>query len=122
MLRKKIHQIQLQIEDETCKVQQIDTRLEEIVNTTSYFLDRTRDILEILKGRMVWVETNKESPTDLSVKDHQTLKQEYELMEFASNTAEEKEKLYQTQIAALEDQKNSLAASLKSAMEHKVDI
>ena len=38
---------------------------------------------------MVWVETNKESPVDLSIKDQQTLKQEYELIEFASNTAEE---------------------------------
>ena len=71
MLRKKIQQIQLQIEDERCKVQQIDTRMEEIVSTTSYFLDRTQDILEILKGRMVWVETNKESPADLAVKDQQ---------------------------------------------------
>ena len=69
MLRKKVHQIQLQIEDERCKVQQIDPRLEEIVSTTSYFLDRTQDILEILKGRMVWVETKKESLTDLSIKD-----------------------------------------------------
>ena len=59
MLRKKIHQIQLQIEDERCKVLQIDTRLEEILSTTSYFLDRTQDILEIIKGRMVWVETIK---------------------------------------------------------------
>ena len=89
MLRKKIHQIQLQIEDERCKAQQIDTRLEEIVSTTSYFLDRTQDILEILKGRMVWVKTNKESPAGPSVKDQQTLKQEYELIEFASNTVEE---------------------------------
>ena len=48
---------------------QIDTRLEEIVDTTSYFLDRSQDILEILKGRIVSVETNKESPIDLAVKD-----------------------------------------------------
>ena len=45
--------------------------------------------MEILKRRMVWVETNKEYPTDLSVKDQQTLNQEYELMEFASNIVEE---------------------------------
>ena len=38
---------------------------------------------------MVWVETNKESLTNLAVKDQQTLQQEYELMEFASNVAEE---------------------------------
>ena len=48
MLRKKTHQIQLQIAEERFKVQQIDIRLEEIVNTASYFLDRTHDILENL--------------------------------------------------------------------------
>ena len=41
MIRKKIHQIQLQIAEEIFKVQQIDIRLEELVNTASYFLDRT---------------------------------------------------------------------------------
>ena len=42
---------------------------------------------------MVWVETNKESPADLSVRDQQTLKQEYELLEFAINVAEEFRKI-----------------------------
>ena len=42
---------------------------------------------------MVWVETNKESPTDLSIKDQKTLKQEYKLMEFTSNVAEEFKKI-----------------------------
>ena len=51
--RKRIHQIQIRIVDERCKILQIDTRLEEIIDTTSYFLDRSQDILEILKGRMV---------------------------------------------------------------------
>ena len=69
MSRKKIHQLQLQIEEERCKFLQINSRMEEIVSTTSYFLDRTQDILEILKGRMVWVETNKESPVCPSIKD-----------------------------------------------------
>ena len=45
--------------------------------------------MEILKGRMVWAETNKESPTELKVKDQPTLKQEYDLLEFAINVAEE---------------------------------
>ena len=91
--RKRIHQIQIHIEDERCKILQIDTRLEEIVDTTSYFLDRSQDILEILKGRMVWVETNKEYPVELAVKYHQTLKQEYELLEFAINVAEDFKKI-----------------------------
>ena len=38
---------------------------------------------------MVWVETNKESPVELAVKDQQTLKHEYELLEFAINVVEE---------------------------------
>ena len=49
---KRIHQIQIQIEDERCKILQIDTKLEEIIDTASYFLDRSQDILEILNGRM----------------------------------------------------------------------
>ena len=55
MIRKKIHQIQLQIAEERFKVQQIDIRLEELVSIASYFLDRTQDILETLRRRMVWV-------------------------------------------------------------------
>ena len=54
--------------EEIFKVQQIDIRLEEIVSTASYILDRTQDILETLQGRMTWVETNKESLVDISVK------------------------------------------------------
>ena len=38
---------------------------------------------------MTWVEINKESPTDISVKDLETIKLEYELIEFASKAAEE---------------------------------
>ena len=68
-LRNKIHQMQLQMVEERFKVQQIDIILEEIVNTTSYFLDRTQDILETLQGRMTWVETSKEPPADVPPKD-----------------------------------------------------
>ena len=68
---------------------QIDSRLEEILDTTSYFVDRSQDILEILTGRIVWIETNEESPAKLQVKDRESLKQDYDLLEFAINTAEE---------------------------------
>ena len=70
--------------EEIFKVQQINIILEEIVNTSSYFLDRTQDILETLQGRMTWVETNKKSPTDISVKDMETIKMEYKMIEFSS--------------------------------------
>ena len=38
---------------------------------------------------MAWVETNKESPIDISVKYLETIKLEYELIEFASKATEE---------------------------------
>ena len=58
--------------------------MEEIINTASFFLDRTQDILETLQGRMTWVETSKEPPTYVPPKDLETIKLEYELIEFAS--------------------------------------
>ena len=77
------------IEEERCKILQIDSRLKEILDTTSYFLDRSQEILEILMGRMVWIETNEEPLAELPVKDRHSLKQEYYLLEFAINVAEE---------------------------------
>ena len=62
------------IKDERCKIVQIDGRLEEILDTTLYFVDRSQDILEVLVRRIVWIETNKETPAELPVKDRQSLK------------------------------------------------
>ena len=45
--------------------------------------------METLRGRVTWVEANKESPADIFFKDQETIKQEYELIEFSSNAAEE---------------------------------
>ena len=92
MLRNKIHQMQLLMVEERYKVKQIEIRLEEIINIASYFLDRTQDILETIEGRMTWVETNKEPPTDVPPKDLDMIKLEYKLIEFASKAAEELEK------------------------------
>ena len=71
------------------KVQQVEIRLEEIINTASYFLDRTQDILEALQGRKTWLETNKEPPADVPIKDLEMIKLEYDLIEFASKATEE---------------------------------
>ena len=61
--RRRMHQLQMSIEEERCKILQIDSRLEEILDTTSYFVDRSQNILEVLAGRIVWIETNEETPT-----------------------------------------------------------
>ena len=74
---------------ELLKVQQVEIRLEEIVSTTSYFLERTQDILEILRGRLNWLETTKEPPVDAPIKELEIVKLEYELIEFGSKAAEE---------------------------------
>ena len=59
------------------------------MSTTSYFLDRTQDILEILQGCLTWLETTKEPPANAPIKDLETLKLEYELIEFGSKETEE---------------------------------
>ena len=67
--RSKMHQLQVAIEEERCRVLQVDSRLEEILETSSYFVDRSQDILEVLIGRMARLEVNEETPTDLTSKD-----------------------------------------------------
>ena len=71
------------------KVQQVKMSLEEIVSTTSYFLDRTQDILKIDQGCLTWFETTKEPLADAPIKDVETVKLEYELIEFESKAAKE---------------------------------
>ena len=87
--RSRMHQLQMAIEEERCKVLQVDNRLEDILETSSYFIDRSQDILENLTGRMARLEANEETPVELSSKDQQALKQDYDLLEFSINTAEE---------------------------------
>ena len=86
--RRRMHQLQMSSEEERCKILHIDSRLEEILDTT-YFVDRSQDILEVLTGRIVWLETNEETPTELPAKDRHSLKQDHDLLEFVINTAKE---------------------------------
>ena len=88
-----MHQLQVAIEEERCKILQVDNRLEEILETSSYFVDRSQDILEVLIGRMARLEVKEETPTDLPSKDQQALRQDYDLLEFSINTAEEFKKV-----------------------------
>ena len=62
-------QLQIAIEEERCKVFQIDDRLEEILETSSCFVDRSQDVLEVLTARMARLENNEETPTELPSKD-----------------------------------------------------
>ena len=50
---------------------QVDSRLEEILETSSYFVDRSQDVLEVLTTRMARLENNEETPTELPSKDTQ---------------------------------------------------
>ena len=94
MLAQKAKMLQLQtaIEEERCKVLQVDGRLEEILETSSYFFDRSQDILEVLTARMARLENDEETPAELASKDRQALKQDYDLLEFVINTIEELKK------------------------------
>ena len=45
--------------------------------------------MEVLDGRIVRIETNEETPAELLAKNRHSLKQDYNLLEFAINTTEE---------------------------------
>ena len=68
---------------------QVDSRLEEILETSSYFVDRSQDVLEVLTARMARLENNEETPAELPAKDQQALKRDYDLLEFAINIMED---------------------------------
>ena len=82
-------QLQTAVEEERCKVLQIDGRLEEILETASYFVERSQNVLEVLTVRMARLENNEETPAELPAKDQQALKRDYNLVEFSINTAED---------------------------------
>ena len=67
--RRKVHQLQVAIEKEWCKVLQVDNQLEEILETSCYFVDRLQEILEVLKGRMARLEANEGTLVELPSKD-----------------------------------------------------
>ena len=82
-------QLQTALEEERCKVLQIDTRLGEIMETSSYFVDRSQEVLEFFNAKMATLENNAETPTELLAKDHQALKRDHDLVEFAISTTED---------------------------------
>ena len=63
--------------------------MEEILETSSYFVDRSQDAVEVLTARMERLKNNEENPAELPSKDQQALKRDYDLLEFAINTAED---------------------------------
>ena len=90
--KAKVLYLQNALEEERCQVLQIDGRLDEILDTASYFVDRSQDILEVLTSRITRVEDDTEVPAELLVKDKQALKRDHDLIEFAVNTAEDFQK------------------------------
>ena len=50
--KAKMLKLQTAIEEERWKVLQVDGRLEEILETSSYFVDRSQDVLKVLTTRM----------------------------------------------------------------------
>ena len=93
-------QLQTALEEERCKVLQMDSRLEEIIETSSFFVDRSQDVLEVLKAGIAGPEDDAEILEGLAVKDHQTLRKDHILVYFSISTAEEfKKTIKRTHVA-----------------------
>ena len=59
------------------------------METSSYFVDRAQEVLEVLNARMARLESNAETPTELPSKDHQALQRDHDLVEFTVSTAKD---------------------------------
>ena len=63
------------------------------MENSSYFVDRSQDVLEVLSARMARPEDDAETPEGLLAKYHQALKKDHNLIEFAISTAEDFKKV-----------------------------
>ena len=59
------------------------------METSSYFVDRSQEVLEVLSARMARPKDDAETPEGLPAKDHQALKRDHNLVEFGISTAED---------------------------------
>ena len=87
MLRGKIYQMQVQIVEEVLKVKQVEAQLEEISVIGTQFKDKTQNVIEIIQGRLSWLETTKEPPENKPFKDSERVQLEYELIGFSNKDA-----------------------------------
>ena len=61
--------MQVQISREVVKFKQVEDRLREISATATEFKDKTQDIIEIIQGRLTWLEATTKPPENTPVKD-----------------------------------------------------
>ena len=81
--------MQVQIVEEVFKAKQVEDRLQEISAIATEFKYKTQDVVEVIQGRLAWLETTKEPPKNTPVKTTEKLQLEYELIGF-SNRATKK--------------------------------
>ena len=74
--------------EEVFKARQVEVWLEEISVIASQFKDKTQNVMEIIQGRLAWLETTKEPLVNASVKDSERMQLEYELVGFGNKAAE----------------------------------
>ena len=60
LLERKIYQVQLKLIEEVYKIKQVETRLQEILVTSTNFRTRTEGIAEVIQAQLAWLETNEE--------------------------------------------------------------
>ena len=54
--------MQVQIAEAVLNVRKVEAQLEEISVIASQFKDKTQNVMEIIQGRLSWLETTKEPP------------------------------------------------------------
>ena len=58
MIRRKIHQVQVRLVEEICKVKWEETKLNEIEDTSSNFRTKLLEVGNKVQSQLTWVESN----------------------------------------------------------------
>ena len=88
LIRGKIYQVQIKLEEEVFKIKQVESWLQEISVVATEFKEKTQEIAETIQGQLTWLETNKEPPESAPVKSPERLHIEYDLVNFNSKAVE----------------------------------
>ena len=88
LLKRKIYQVQVKLEEKVFRIKKAEDRLQDILIVATTFKDRTLEIADILQGQMTWLETNTERREKIAEKCPKKLQIEYDIVNFSSRAAE----------------------------------
>ena len=88
LLKRKIYQVQVKLEENFFRIKKAEDRLQDILIVATTFKDRTQEIAETLQGQLTWLGTNTKHPENTPIKSPKKLQIEYDIVNFNSRVTE----------------------------------